>query len=177
MRFRLYRYMPARTANVAGFILTALALIFLARDGVMNRVIIALAELIRQGGFDREVLIVAMPTGTGWMDPGAMDPVEYMHGGDIATVAVQYSYLQSPLALVLETRSGLDQAEPPFPSVRWQNVVASRNPGSPYVAPVLGDGRLVTQLQLLVDMLLANTAPEGTGMPVTPPIISGPGSQ
>lgn len=365
VRFRLYRFMPARTANLAGFILTALALIFLARDGVVNRVIIALddsvtlaqrlfadappppeargltggagslvdwgalgqpgrdyilsgpdatdiaaftgrdamrpirvyvgraqadtaqrradvalAELIRQGGFEREVLIVAMPTGTGWMDPGAMDPVEYMHGGDIATVAVQYSYLQSPLALILETRSGLDQAEalitsihrywrdlpedtrprlyihglslgawssmhgtdlfvllddpidgalwagPPFPSVRWQNVVASRNADSPFVAPVLADGRLVrfashyrdaggpegwggmrivylqyasdpivfftpssafrappwmneprapdvspdmrfipvvTQLQLAVDMMLANTAPEGHG--------------
>jgi uncharacterized membrane protein len=44
------------------------------------------------------------------MDPGSHDPVEYMHDGDIATVAVQYSYLQSPFALVFETRTGLDQA-------------------------------------------------------------------
>lgn len=365
VRFRLYRFMPARTANVAGFLLTSFVLILLARDGVLNRVIIgldnsvtlaqrlfgdappppdareltggdaslvdwgalgqpgrdyildgptaadiaaftgrdaltpirvyvgraqadtpqqradvALAELIRQGGFDREVLIIAMPTGTGWMDPGGVDTVEYMHGGDIATVAVQYSYLQSPLALILETRTGLDQAEalistvhtywrglpkdarprlyvhglslgawasmhgtdlfallddpidgafwvgPPFPSARWQNVVASRNKGSPYITPVLGNGRLirfashhqgaggpegwgdmrivylqyssdpivfftssslfrapewmneppgpdvtpamrfipvVTQLQLAVDMALANTAPDGYG--------------
>ena len=59
----------------------------------------------------RKILIVALPTGTGWLDPGAVDTVEYMHGGDIATIAVQYSYLQSPLALILETNSGLDQAE------------------------------------------------------------------
>jgi len=365
VRFRLYHIMPARTANVAGFLLTTIALLVLARDGVMNRVIVgldnsvtvaqklfadapppplarnltggaaslidwaalgqpgrdyiltgptaediaaftgrnainpirvyvgraqadtaqeradvALAELIRQGGFEREILIVAMPTGTGWMDPGAVDTVEYMHGGDIATVAVQYSYLQSPLALILETRTGLDQAEalistihtywrdlpddtrprlyvhglslgawssmhgtdmfallddpingalwagPPFPSIRWQNIVASRNRGSPYIAPLLGEGRLVrfashfnnaggpqgwgnmrivylqyssdpivfftssslfrrpvcmkeppgpdvspamrlipvvTQLQLAVDMALANTAPDGHG--------------
>ncbi|MCV2874204.1 alpha/beta-hydrolase family protein [Defluviimonas sp. WL0050] len=71
---------------------------------------LALAELIRQGAFDRDVLIVASPTGTGWMDPGSHDPVEYMHGGDIATVAAQYSYLQSPLALILETNTGLEQA-------------------------------------------------------------------
>lgn len=71
---------------------------------------LALAELRRQGAFARSVLIVASPTGTGWMDPGAMDPVEYMHGGDIATVTVQYSYLQSPLALILETDAGLAQA-------------------------------------------------------------------
>ncbi|WP_240484597.1 alpha/beta hydrolase [Pseudoponticoccus marisrubri] len=71
---------------------------------------LALAELIRQGAFEREVLILASPTGTGWMDPGSHDPVEYMHGGDIATVAAQYSYLQSPLALILETSTGLEQA-------------------------------------------------------------------
>jgi uncharacterized membrane protein len=75
-----------------------------------ERADLALAELIRLGAFDREVLIVASPTGTGWMDPGSHDPVEYMHGGDIATVAAQYSYLQSPLALILETETGLVQA-------------------------------------------------------------------
>ncbi len=71
---------------------------------------LALAELKRQGAFDRKVLIVTSPTGTGWMDPGSHDPVEYMHDGDIATVAAQYSYLQSPLALILETNTGLEQA-------------------------------------------------------------------
>jgi uncharacterized membrane protein len=43
-----------------------------------ERAELALAELIRQGAFEREVLIVVSPTGTGWMDPGAQDPVEYM---------------------------------------------------------------------------------------------------
>ena len=75
-----------------------------------ERAELALAELRRLGAFDREVLIIASPTGTGWMDPGSHDPVEYMHNGDIATVAVQYSYLQSPLALLLETSTGLDQS-------------------------------------------------------------------
>ena len=32
---------------------------------------------------------------------------------------------------------------PPFPSVRWQNAVASRNADSPCVAPMLRVGRLV----------------------------------
>lgn len=75
-----------------------------------DRAELALAELKRQGAFDRAVLIVASPTGTGWMDPGSHDPVEFVHGGDIATVAAQYSYLQSPLALILETNTGLEQA-------------------------------------------------------------------
>ncbi|WP_341864236.1 alpha/beta-hydrolase family protein [Gymnodinialimonas sp. 57CJ19] len=281
VRFRLYRYMPARTANVAGLMLTVLLVVIVTRDGLLDRVInaldnsvtlaqnlfdtappipegtvtggeaslvdwgalgqpgrdfvlngpdaediaaltgrdamdpirvyvgraqadtpqeradIALAELQRQGGFDREVMVIALPPGTGWLDPGAMDPVDYMHNGDIATVSAQYSYMQSPLALILETRSGLDQAEalistihtywrdlpqdarprlyihglslgawssmhgtdlfallddpidgamwagPPFPSLMWQGIVASREQGSPYIAPNLGDGRLV----------------------------------
>ncbi len=79
-------------------------------DTPRERAELALAELQRLGAFEREVLIVASPTGTGWMDPGAQDPVEYMHNGDIATVTAQYSYLQSPLALILETNTGLEQA-------------------------------------------------------------------
>jgi uncharacterized membrane protein len=79
-------------------------------DTPQERADLALAELKRLGAFDRKVLLVVSPTGTGWMDPGSHDPVEYMHDGDIATVAVQYSYLQSPFALVFETRTGLDQA-------------------------------------------------------------------
>ncbi|WP_413717275.1 alpha/beta hydrolase [Silicimonas sp. MF1-12-2] len=75
-----------------------------------ERAELALAELKRLGAFERKVLIVASPTGTGWMDPGSHDPVEYMHDGDIATVSAQYSYLQSPLALILETSTGLEQA-------------------------------------------------------------------
>jgi uncharacterized membrane protein len=75
-----------------------------------ERANLALLELMRLDAFDREVLVVASPTGTGWLDPGSHDPLEYMHGGDIATVAVQYSYLQSPLALIFETETGLAQA-------------------------------------------------------------------
>jgi uncharacterized membrane protein len=76
----------------------------------MVRAEIALKELQRLGAFDRKILIVASPTGTGWLDPGGHEPLEIMHDGDIATVAVQYSYLQSPLALIFETQYGLDQA-------------------------------------------------------------------
>ena len=63
---------------------------------------LALDELIRVGGFDRSVLVVTVPTGTGWMDPAATQTLEYLHGGDVATVAVQYSYLTSPLSILFE---------------------------------------------------------------------------
>lgn len=71
---------------------------------------VALNEMLRTGAFDRKILIVASPTGTGWMDPASYDALEYMHDGDVATVAVQYSYLQSPLALIFETDAGLAQS-------------------------------------------------------------------
>ncbi|MDF3607044.1 alpha/beta-hydrolase family protein [Paracoccus sp. DMF-8] len=71
---------------------------------------IAFDEMQRVGAFERRILVVSSPTGTGWMDPASYDALEYMHDGDVATVAVQYSYLQSPLALIFEADSGLDQA-------------------------------------------------------------------
>ena len=215
LRDRLDRYMPRRTANVTGFILTAFLVLVVTRNGVLDQVIagldksytvgqalfetappaptgvnisggkdslinwgamgtpgrdyitkgpsadditaftgrdalqpirvyaglaqadtpqeranIALAELKRVGGFERKVLIVALPTGTGWLDPGAVDTVEYMHNGDIATIAVQYSYLQSPLALILETSSGLNQAQALISAVQshWRTLPKDSRP-------------------------------------------------
>jgi uncharacterized membrane protein len=72
-----------------------------------ERAEIALAELLRVGGFDRSVLVVAVPTGTGWIDPAGLDPLEYLHGGDVATVAVQYSYLESWVSLLVEPEYGV----------------------------------------------------------------------
>ncbi|MGD9021203.1 MAG: alpha/beta-hydrolase N-terminal domain-containing protein, partial [Lysobacterales bacterium] len=54
---------------------------------------LALDELIRVDGFGRSKLIIATPTGTGWLDPSAVDTIEYIHRGDTAIVAMQYSYL------------------------------------------------------------------------------------
>ena len=99
-------------------------------DTPQERADLALAELQRLGAFEREILIVTSPTGTGWMDPGSHDPVEYMHGGDIATVSAQYSYLQSPLALILETETGLEQATALLETVHeyWKTLPADERP-------------------------------------------------
>ncbi|MDS9466510.1 alpha/beta-hydrolase family protein [Paracoccus sp. MBLB3053] len=103
----------------------------LAQDTLPERrAQIALEEMIRVGAFDRKVLVVASPTGTGWMDPASYDALEYMHDGDVATVAVQYSYLQSPLALIFETDSGLDQATATMRAVydHWRQLPATARP-------------------------------------------------
>ncbi|MEZ6073557.1 MAG: alpha/beta-hydrolase N-terminal domain-containing protein [Pirellulales bacterium] len=71
-------------------------------DSPKQRAKLALDELIRVGGFDRSLLIVATPTGTGWLDPGAVDTVEYMHRGDTAIVSMQYSYLPSWITILID---------------------------------------------------------------------------
>src|SRR5690625_6452747 len=70
-----------------------------------ERADLALRELIRTVAFSRKILVLITPTGTGWIDPGGIDPLEYLHYGDIASVAAQYSYLPSPLALLLDRKS------------------------------------------------------------------------
>ena len=62
-------------------------------------------------------LIVVVPTGTGWVDPAAMDTVEYLHHGDVASVALQYSYLTSWLSLLVEPNYGAEAGEALFKAV------------------------------------------------------------
>jgi uncharacterized membrane protein len=83
-------------------------------DTPEQRARLALEELKRAGGFERSLLLLATPTGTGWIDPASQDTVEYLWRGDIATVAVQYSYLNSPLALLTQGAYGAEAARAVF---------------------------------------------------------------
>ncbi|MDP2081268.1 MAG: alpha/beta-hydrolase family protein [Pseudotabrizicola sp.] len=85
-----------------------------AAYGPAARAALAFEELRRVGGFDRKVLVIAMPTGSGWLDPGAMNSLEFIARGDVATVAVQYSYLASPVSVVVDPRHGLAEAQAMF---------------------------------------------------------------
>lgn len=91
---------------------------------------LALRELIRVGGFERSVVIVATPTGTGWMDPAAMVPLEILHRGDVATVAVQYSYLSSWISLLVEPGYGVAGARATFDAVYgyWRTLPVETRP-------------------------------------------------
>jgi uncharacterized membrane protein len=91
---------------------------------------LALAELKRAGGFERSVLVLATPTGSGWIDPAGQDTVEYLMRGDIATVAVQYSYLNSPLALMMKGAYGAETARAVFREIygHWTTLPAESRP-------------------------------------------------
>ena len=86
-------------------------------ETIEQRAALALAELKRVGGFDRSVLVIVTPTGTGWVDPGAINSLEYLQHGDVASVAVQYSYLPSWLSLLAQPDYGADTAKALFRAV------------------------------------------------------------
>lgn len=95
-----------------------------------QRARLALDELKRVDAFKRAALIVVTPTGTGWVDPSAMDSVEYLHDGDIASVAMQYSYLSSPLSLLVQPDYGSEAARALFAEVYayWRTLPRDARP-------------------------------------------------
>ncbi|TWT83395.1 hypothetical protein CA13_48600 [Planctomycetes bacterium CA13] len=94
------------------------------------RAALALAELKRVGGFDRSVLIVATPTGTGWLDPGAVDTLEYLHHGDTAMVTTQYSYLPSWITILVDPSRAKRSAKALFDCIydHWKTLPKDNRP-------------------------------------------------
>jgi hypothetical protein len=66
----------------------------------------AVEELVAAGGATRSVVLVAVPTGSGWVDRGAVQALEAATGGDVATVTVQYAQRPSWVEYLL----GADRA-------------------------------------------------------------------
>lgn len=99
-------------------------------DTPRARAQLALDEALRQGAFDRAALVIATPTGTGWVDPAAMMPMEALLHGDVASVSVQYSYLPSWLSLLTVPEYGAETARAVFRvfHTHWRSLPADRRP-------------------------------------------------
>lgn len=67
-------------------------------DAVVERVDLAVDELRRTGAFDRSLLMVGSPAGTGYFNYIPVEAAEYMTRGDMAAVAVQYGKRPSMLS-------------------------------------------------------------------------------
>jgi len=95
-----------------------------------ERADLALRELQRIGAFERANLVIATPTGTGWVDPESQSALEYVLHGDVATVSVQYSYLLSWLALLAEPEYGVETARAVFATVYgyWRSLDPRHRP-------------------------------------------------
>jgi uncharacterized membrane protein len=78
---------------------------------VDERVDLALAELERTGAYERDILIVNTTTGTGWVDENVADSIEFMHGGNTAQVALQYSYLPSWVSFLVDRSKASETGE------------------------------------------------------------------
>lgn len=95
-----------------------------------KRADLALAGMLRVGASERGTLLIATPTGAGWIDPVGLAPAEALTGGDIATVSVQYSYLPSWLTLMVDTGYGAETAREVFDAVygHWRTLPRESRP-------------------------------------------------
>jgi len=85
--------------------------------GPQAQAALAVDDLQRAGGFQRKNLVVVTTTGSGWVDPALVDTVEYLSGGDCATVAIQYSYLPSWISYLVDQSKALAAAQALFDAV------------------------------------------------------------
>jgi len=82
-----------------------------------ERAALAVRDLQRAGGFEREVLVVITTTGTGWVDPAASDSLEYEFNGNTAMVGMQYSYLPSWMSFLVDQVKARDAGRALFDAV------------------------------------------------------------
>jgi uncharacterized membrane protein len=101
---------------------------------------LAVDDLARAGGFDRGLLVVVTTTGSGWVDPGSVDSVEYLTGGDSAAVSMQYSYLPSAMSYLVDQDRARESGRELFDAVydRWSKRPLDDRPRLVVVGESLG---------------------------------------
>jgi uncharacterized membrane protein len=99
-------------------------------ESAAERAQLAVRELERAGGFERKVLVVWVPTGTGWMIPKAATTLEQLRRGDTAIVAIQYSFLPSVFAIFMDAGQANETGAALFDAVhaRWSQLPPDRRP-------------------------------------------------
>jgi uncharacterized membrane protein len=97
---------------------------------VQDRVRLVLREMDRTGAFDRAVVAVIIPTGTGWVDSAVTNSLEYMYDGDTAMVSMQYSYLPSWISFLADRSKVIDASSALITAVhrRWAAMPAGARP-------------------------------------------------
>ena len=91
---------------------------------------LAVGELERLGGFERAVLNVVTPTGSGWVNENQAQALEYLWHGDTATVSMQYSYLPSLLSFLVDGNRAETAGRLLFDAVyaRWSELPPRHRP-------------------------------------------------
>lgn len=65
-------------------------------------------EMVREGGLDTRHIVIAVPTGSGWINPNLVTGLEDRFGSDVATVGMQYDDAASWQAFLLN-RDGAEE--------------------------------------------------------------------
>ncbi|WP_433605792.1 alpha/beta-hydrolase family protein [Prescottella agglutinans] len=84
---------------------------------VHARAALAVRDLDRAGGFTRGHVVVAVPTGSGWIDGEAARGIERRFGGDVAIVGQQYSYAPSWVTFLFGRSDAQESARALFAAV------------------------------------------------------------
>jgi uncharacterized membrane protein len=79
-------------------------------DSPQARARLVVREMVRTGAFDRAVVAIFTPTGTGWVDNDVTSSLEYMYSGNTALVSMQYSYLPSWISFLVDRSKVTDAA-------------------------------------------------------------------
>ena len=101
-----------------------------AADTAEKRADLAVKELERTGAFERPVLILATTTGSGWLEPSAVDSIEFIHRGNTAIVSQQYSYLPSWISYLVDKETATEAGQALFDAVygRWSQMPRETRP-------------------------------------------------
>jgi uncharacterized membrane protein len=83
-----------------------------------ERADLVVREMDRTGAWDRAVVALITPTGTGWVDAKVTRSLEYMYAGDTALVSMQYSYLPSWAAFLGDRSEVVGAADALISAVR-----------------------------------------------------------
>ncbi|MFC7447354.1 alpha/beta-hydrolase family protein [Rhodococcus daqingensis] len=85
--------------------------------GLDARVRLAVRELERGGGLAKSNIVVAVPTGSGWIDGNAAQGFEERFDGDVAVIGVQYSSAPSWVTFLFDRDAAEQSARALFTAV------------------------------------------------------------
>lgn len=97
---------------------------------IEERADLVVAELERTGAFDRSVLVVATPTGSGWLEPQSVDSLEYLYGGDTAIASMQFAYTPSWVSFLFDPDAPVESARVLFHAIEdtWRTLPEDQRP-------------------------------------------------
>ena len=95
-----------------------------------ERSALAVRELDRTHAWDRDYLAVIALTGTGWVEPDAINSLETVTGGNIASIGVQYSAVPSWIGFLVDQETTKIQNTDTIHAIvaAWRTHPASHRP-------------------------------------------------